>query len=100
MSKLNKQFKERIKSNKSKGAIKQMLICHDTEVNLGDKIVLIKIDNVFARTDEIEEQVKDLFRVKSNFKQGEKIELSKIVDVDFDISYLGIEKSKPTFKLC
>lgn len=100
MSKLNKQFKERIKLNKSKGAIKQMLICHDTEINLGDKIVLIKIDNVFAREEEIEEQVKDLFRVKSNFKQGEKIELSKIVDVDFDIMYAGIEKSKLTFKLC
>lgn len=103
MSKGNKEFKERLKANRNKPIMeeeKSMIICHDTEIVINNEPIVVKVDGVFARLEDIEEQITDLFRVKNKFIKGEKIELSKIVDVDFDISYIGIVKEKQMFRLC
>lgn len=95
MSKINKEFKEKIQKNKRKNTS-----AYNTEIKFRDISVLIKVGNVKANLEEIQEQVTELYKIKSNFKEGEKIELSKIVDVDFDLFYQGLERSKPTFKVC
>ena len=98
-----KEMKKRIKQQKKEESKRKNTMTSSgrfVTIPLEKNLVLIDRGNAFIGSYELKEPIIDLFSMKKEFKVGEKIELSKVADVMFDLVYQGINNNKEIFKLC
>ena len=98
-----KAMKDRIKQQKTKESKRKDTMTSNgrfVTIPLEKNLVLIDRGNTFIGSYELKEPIVDLFSMKRDFKVGEKIELSKVADVMFDLVYQGTNNNKEIFKLC
>lgn len=105
MCKKSKQlFKQRLEQNRGM-TITGEKISYIIEIPINDYLVAaVDKKSNFINTDEIREQIIDLFRVKREYIKGEKIELSRLTDCVYDLKYikgtLVGEIKKAYFTIC
>lgn len=102
-SKAMKEFTNRIAQQKKKEEERKDTMTTNgrfVTIPLNNNIALIDRGDSYISSYEIIEPVIDLFMVKDKFDVGEKIELSKVADVCFDLIYTGNNNNKEMFKLC
>ena len=97
------QMNERIAQRKVKEKERENITTSSgrfVTIPLEKDLILVDRGNAFIDSYEIKEPIIDLFSMKKEFEVGEKIELSKVADVMFDLVYQGINNNKEIFKLC
>ena len=97
------QMNERIAQRKVKEKERENITTSSgrfVTIPLEKNLILVDRGNAFIDSYEIKEPIVDLFSMKRDFEMGEKIELSKVADVMFDLVYQGTNNNKEIFKLC
>jgi hypothetical protein len=91
-SKANKLFKQKLQENKKQRNSKVSVIKADQLLTIpitSNTIAKVRSHSIKINEDEVKELVQDIFHYKKSFKLNEKIEMSRYIDCNFDLSYQG-----------
>lgn len=106
--KKNKEFKEKLLSNKVKAEnkykerIEEIKTKSIVTVELEEKNLIAKVDrgNLFVDSREVKELIKDIFYTNAELKENSIINLDQICDVCYRLSYRGKINDELLFSLC
>ena len=101
MSKMKKQFKEKIMMNKVKTEQKRNEFLEKRYVTIEVEDVVAKVDrgSLFVKSEEVEEVVRDLFYTNTEIKENSIIELDRICDVCYRLVCNAIKGNEILFSL-
>lgn len=102
MSKMKKQFREKIKQNKAITEEKRnnFLEKKVVKVEIDNKIIEVDRQHLYVKSEEVQEVVKDLIYTKTPIKENSIIELDKICNVCYKMICKAIKDNKIIFSLC
>lgn len=106
--KKNKEFKERLLTNKinavAKSKERENIIREKSivTVELEEKNLIAKVDrgNLFVKSEEVKELIKDLFYTHTELKENSIINLEAFCDVCYRLSYRGKINDELLFSIC